>query len=235
MASFVLVPGGFHGGWCYERVAKLLRAEGHDVHAPTLSGVGARSNLSGDAINLTTHIQDVVETIVNADLMDVTLCGHSYAGMVITGVAGQIPERIRTLFYLDATVPEDGQSLLDARGPQAALALLEAASETGIMVPPPGARHFQVNADDVEWVDRLCTPHPIGCFIQRLRFTGREKEVTRRTYVLAERFDSPITRAAFAKAQEQGWKAVAIDCGHDVMIDDPQGLTTLLLEELSRR
>jgi pimeloyl-ACP methyl ester carboxylesterase len=235
MATFVLVHGGFHGGWCYSRVAKRLRAQGHDVYTPTLSGVGERAHLAAQAINLSTHIQDVVATILNEDLTDVILCGHSYGGMVITGVAGQVAERIRTLFYLDASVPEDGQSLLDVRGPEAALSLLEGASETGSMVAPLSAQHFQVNADDVEWVDRLCTPHPVGCFIQKLRYTGKEELVTRRTYVLAERFGSPVTHAAHSRVTGlPGWKTVSLDCGHDVMVDLPDELAALLLQEVAR-
>jgi pimeloyl-ACP methyl ester carboxylesterase len=235
MSTFVLVHGGFHGGWCYSRVAERLRAQGHEVYTPTLSGVGERAHLAAQPINLSTHIQDIVATIQVADLNDIILCGHSYGGMVITGVAGQVGERIRTLFYLDASVPEDGQCLLDLRSPESALALIEAAGETGTLVAPLSAAHFQVNADDVEWVDRLSTPHPVGCFIQKLRFTGKEALVTRRTYVYAERFASPVAHAVYARVKElPGWKAVAIDCGHDLMIDDPDKLTILLLEELQR-
>ncbi len=235
MATFVLVHGGFHGGWCYARVAARLRAQMHDVYTPTLSGLGERAHLAAQPINLSTHIQDVVSMILNEDLTDVILCGHSYAGMVITGVAGQVAERIRTLFYLDATVPEDGQSLLDVRSPEAALSLLEAGSETGTMIMPLKAEFFQVNPGDIEWVDRLSTPHPIGCFIQKLRYTGKEALVTRRTYVLAERFQSPVTHAIYAKVQDlPDWKTVSLDCGHLAMVDDPDALAALLLEELGR-
>jgi pimeloyl-ACP methyl ester carboxylesterase len=235
MATFVLVHGGFHGGWCYSRVATLLRARGHDVYTPTLSGVGERAHLAVQAINLSTHIQDIVATILNEDLNDVILCGHSYGGMVITGVAGQVAERIRTLFYLDASVPEDGQSLLDLRSPESALSLIEAAGETGTMVTPLSAQHFQVNPGDIEWVDRLSTPHPLGCFVQKLRYTGKESLVTRRTYVFAERFRSPVTHAIYAKVKDlPGWRTVSLDCGHDVMVDDPAAVGALLLEEVER-
>ena len=234
MATFVLVPGGFHGSWCYARVAERLRARGHVVFTPALSGVGELAHLATEAINLSTHIKDVIG-VVGDDATDIILCGHSYAGMVITGVAGQIAERIRTLFYLDATVPEDGQSMLDVRSPEEVLSLLTAAGATGTMVAPMSARTFLVNPDDIEWVDRLCTPHPIGCFIQKLRYTGKEALVTRRTYVLAERYNSPVTHATHSKVKDlPGWKAVTVDCGHDVMIDDPETLATLLLEELDR-
>jgi pimeloyl-ACP methyl ester carboxylesterase len=234
VASFVLVHGAFHGGWCYSRVATKLRAQGQDVYTPTLSGLGERAHLAGQAINLSTHIQDVVSTILNEDLTDVILCGHSYAGMVITGVAGQVGERIRTLFYLDAAVPEDGQSVFDMIGPEQALSRLEAAGATGTMVEPPEGEVFLANSDDIEWVDRLCTRHPIASFIQKLRFTGNEALVTRRTYVLCERFRS-INHPTYAKVKAlPSWKTVSLDCDHDVMVSDPDMLAAVLLEELER-
>lgn len=234
MATFVLVHGGFHGGWCYSRVAKLLRPQGHEVYTPTLSGVGERAHLASQAINLSTHVEDVVATIVNEDLSDVILCGHSYGGMVITGAAGQVAERIRTLFYLDASVPEDGQSILDVLGPEMASAALEMAGTTGYLMEPRGAEFFGVNEADRAWVDRLCTPHPIGCFIQKLRFTGKEALVPNRTFVLAERYQS-ANAATYAKVKDlPGWRAVSLDVGHDVMVDDPEGLARLLLDEVGR-
>ena len=234
MATFVLVHGGFHGGWCYSRVAGLLRALGHDVFTPTLSGVGERAHLAAQAINLETHVEDVAALFRTEDLTDVILCGHSYGGVVITGVAGQVGERIRTLFYLDASIPDDGQSLFDVIGPEATLAILQLAGETGSMVQPLDASFFHVNADDAAWVDRQCTPHPIGCFVQRLRFTGKEALVPNRTYVLADRFES-VTRSIYNRVRElPDWKTATVDCGHDIMIDDPKAVAALLLEELSR-
>ncbi len=232
MATFVLVHGAFHGGWCYSRVAARLRAQMHDVFTPTLSGLGERAHLADQPINLSTHVQDIVATIHYHNLSDIILCGHSYAGMVITGVAGQVGERIKTLFYLDAAVPENNQSAFDIIGPERTLLMLEAAGETGSMIVSPPAGIFQVNSSDIEWVDKLCTPHPIGCYIQKLRHTGREALVTRRTYVLCERFRS-INHATYARVRDlPGWRAVSIDRGHEVMVDDPDTLVALLLEEL---
>ena len=234
MAIFVLVHGAFHGGWCYSRVASRLRSHGHDVYTPTLSGVGERAHLAVQAINLSTHIQDVVATITTYDLDDVILCGHSYAGMVITGVAGQVGERIRTLFYLDAALPEDGQSLFEIAGPEKTIGVLGLASETGLMIAPFGAAHFGVNADDIAWVDRMCTPHPLATFTQKLRFTGKEALVKRHTYVLCERYVS-VNHAAYARVKNlPGWKSVSLDCTHSLMIDEPDIFSALLLEELQR-
>jgi pimeloyl-ACP methyl ester carboxylesterase len=234
MTTFVLVHGAFHGGWCYSRVAAKLREQRHDVYTPTLSGLGERAHLAGQTINLSTHIQDIVAVIQSHNLNDVILCGHSYGGMVITGVAGQVGERIRTLFYLDACVPENEQSLFDIIGPERALLSLQAAGETGTMMVSPGAEFFQVNPGDIEWVDKLCTPHPVGCFIQKLRYTGKEALVTRRTYVLCERWSS-VNHPTYARVKDlPGWRAVSLDCGHDVMVDDPDALGALLLEEVGR-
>src|SRR4051794_29851500 len=117
MATYVLVHGGGHGGWCYQRVARLLRADGHEVYAPTLTGLGERSNLLSPAIDLDLHVRDVTAVLHFEDLRDVILVGHSYGGMVITGAADRAADRVGRVVYLDAANPENGQSLLDVAGP----------------------------------------------------------------------------------------------------------------------
>ena len=113
MTTFVLVHGAWHGGWCYKRVARLLRQAGHEVYTPTLTGLGERAHLMSRMIDLGTHVQDIVGVIRCEELSDVVLCGHSYGGMVIAGVAEQIAAKIRSLVYLDAFVPENGKALFD--------------------------------------------------------------------------------------------------------------------------
>src|SRR6516164_5260220 len=117
MATFVLVHGGGHGGWCYQRVSRLLRQAGHEVYAPTLTGLGERSHLVGPHVDLNLHIQDVVAELHYEDLHDVILVGHSYGGMVITGIADRAANRVGKLVYLDAANPTNGQSLVDVAGP----------------------------------------------------------------------------------------------------------------------
>jgi pimeloyl-ACP methyl ester carboxylesterase len=119
MATFVLVHGAWHGSWCWKRVRAALLARGHHVFTPTLTGVGERSHLLSPHVNLKTHIEDVVNLIRWEELSDVVLCGHSYGGCVITGVADRLPNRIGAMVYLDAFTPEDGESLFDilCRGP----------------------------------------------------------------------------------------------------------------------
>src|SRR5258708_24171866 len=115
--TFVLVHGAWCGGWCYARVAALLRARGHTVFTPTLTGQGERAHLISGAINLSTHIEDALGVFRCEQLGDVVLAGPSYGGMVITAVADRIPEKIKALAQLDAFVPEDGQSLIDVNIP----------------------------------------------------------------------------------------------------------------------
>ena len=120
MANFVLVHGAWHGGWCWVRVARILRDAGHEVFTPTLTGLGERVHLASADISLDTHVADVLGVLESEELEDVVLCGHSYGGMVVTGVAAQAAKRIDTLVYLDAFVPEDGQSVFELMGPERA-------------------------------------------------------------------------------------------------------------------
>ena len=113
MATYLLVHGAWHGGWCWRRVTDILRAEGHTVFTPTLTGLGERAHLARPEIDLETHISDVLGVLDAEELDDVILCGHSYGGMVITGVADRLPGRIKALVYLDAFVPEHGESVID--------------------------------------------------------------------------------------------------------------------------
>jgi pimeloyl-ACP methyl ester carboxylesterase len=158
VATYVLVHGGGHGGWCYDRVAPLLRAAGHDVLTPTLSGLGERADLLGPDVDLDRHIDDVVEVLRADDLRDVILVGHSYGGMVVTGIADQAADRIGRLVYLDAANPTNNQSLVDVSGP-----IIEAVRPSGkvvdgvelVLLPAPGAGAFYGVTDpaDLAWWD----------------------------------------------------------------------------------
>jgi pimeloyl-ACP methyl ester carboxylesterase len=158
MTTFVLVHGAWHGGWCYKRVARLLRQAGHEVYTPTLTGLGERAHLMSRTIDLGTHVQDIVGVIHCEELSDVVLCGHSYGGMVIAGVAEQIAAKIRSLVYLDAFVPENGKSLFDyLPAEQSARMRTDAAQNgEGYKVTPIPATAFAVNAKDTVWVDAMC-------------------------------------------------------------------------------
>jgi pimeloyl-ACP methyl ester carboxylesterase len=233
MTSFVLVHGAWHGGWCWSRVARTLRQEGHTVHAPTLTGVGERVHLLHRGVDLDTHVEDIVRVFEAEELSDAVLCGHSYGGMVITGVADRIPDRIRSLVYLDAFVPGDGQCTLDFQPPErAAVFRAEAAAKGGgWLIPPVPAARFKVNEADQAWVDRRCVPHPLACFEQKLRLTGAFARVTRRSYIKAGAYvPSPFDSIFERLKADPGWKVHSVPCGHDVMVDRPEELAALLVQ-----
>ncbi len=168
MATFVLVHGAWHGSWCWKRVRPALQAAGHAVFTPTLTGVGERAHLLARNVDLHTHVDDVVNLLQWEELSDVVLVGHSYGGCVVKSVVARVPERIRKLVYLDAFVPDAGQSLHDRLPPEQRQMQLDAmgAIGEGWKVPPIPAEVFNVNAADREWVDRQCTPQPIATFQQ---------------------------------------------------------------------
>ncbi|WP_225770026.1 alpha/beta fold hydrolase [Inquilinus sp. Marseille-Q2685] len=232
MAKFVFVHGAFQGGWVYARVARLLREAGHDVYTPTLTGLGERSHLAYHAITLDTHIQDIVNVFKYEDIADAILCGHSYGGMVITGVAGEIGERIRTLFYIDAYAPADGQSLLDITGAETALAFLDQASRNGGMIPPIPAATFNVNEEDASWVDTMSVAQPLATFVQGVRTGVESNSVANRTYVFATANGGDWFVSTHARLKEHSqWKVHEIACGHNIMLDRPQELASLLQKE----
>src|SRR5687768_10046835 len=175
MATFILVHGAWHGSWCWKRVRKRLQNQGHEVFTPTLTGVADRSHLLSGLVNLETHILDVVNLIGWEELSDIVLCGHSYGGSVITGVADRIPEQIRALVYLDAFVPENGENL-DQYIPEI---------EDNWKIPPILAAKFNINEPDRAWVNRQCTSQPVGCWQQPIRLTGNIDQIKNITYILA--------------------------------------------------
>ena len=179
MTTYVLVHGGGHGGWCYAKVKHLLEAEGHEVFAPSLTGLAERSaSLSAD-IDLDTHIDDIVQLLFYWDLHDVVLVGHSYGGMVITGAADRAADRVGRLVYLDAATPRHGQSLIDIAGP-----VIEVTRPMGqvvdgvelVLLPAPGAGAFYgvTDGDDLAWMDARLTGHPWRCFEQTLELGNEE-------------------------------------------------------------
>jgi pimeloyl-ACP methyl ester carboxylesterase len=236
MATFVLVHGAWHGGWCYARVAKKLRAAGHDVFTPTHTGVGERSHLAGSAeVNLSLHVKDVCQVIEYENLKDVILCGHSYGGMVISGVAAALGDRIKSLVFLDAFVPEDGQCLFDFLPAELVAQFVAGAKAGGGRLPPIPAEAFNVNPADAAWVNATCVPQAFATFGEPVKFTGKEKKVKNRTYILATGYDMHVFDQFHTKLKnDAAWKVTTVPCGHDVMLDKPDELAKLLLEEVNR-
>jgi pimeloyl-ACP methyl ester carboxylesterase len=234
MATFVLVHGAWHGSWCWKRVRKALQAQGHEVFTPTLTGVAERSHLLSRQVNLDTHILDVENLMRWEDLTDVILCGHSYGGCVISGVADRLPERIKALVYLDAFVLESGESLGQHVPPPQYQQMLDGVKAVGDgwKVPPIPAEVFNVNGTDREWVNRQCTMQPLDTFEQRIRLSGAAAgKIANVTFVLANGFveGSPFP-PFYEKAKARGWKTLTVPCGHDVMLDLPDELTRILVD-----
>jgi pimeloyl-ACP methyl ester carboxylesterase len=235
MATYVLVHGGGHGGWCYQPVARLLQAEGHTVYAPSLTGLGDRAHLVSPAVDLDLHIRDVVALLQSEDLRDVILVGHSYGGMVITGIADRASDRVGKLVYLDAANPVNGQSLVDVAGP-----VINAVRPMGetvngvelVLLPAPGAGAFYgvTDPDVVAWMDERLTGHPWACFEQKLELTNEDALWAIPQYhivctsTLATR---DLTMIDKARAQGRLWD---IDTGHDLMLTEPKWVADTLME-----
>ena len=227
--TFVLVHGAWHGGWCYSRVARLLRNRGYDVFTPTLTGLGERSHLASPAINASTHVQDVLNVVAFEGLGDIVLAGHSYGGRVVTAVADAIPDKIRSLVYLDAFVGENGESTFDMDDPASTAAYMEGAqSNGGHTVPPVPSAVFGVDPADQAWVDARCTPGSLATWSERLSLTGRHKQIADRTYVFATGWNGCFRPTYDRVRVEGGWQTYEFDCGHDVMVDMPQETADVL-------
>ncbi len=236
MSTFVLVHGAWHGSWCWKRVRRQLQAQGHEVFTPTLTGLAERSHLLSRSVNLSTHIDDVVNLIRWEELSDVTLCGHSYGGAVVTGVADRIPDRIRSLVYLDAFVLESGESVLQNVHASQRNMLIETTRKfgEGWKSPHIPAAVFKVNAGDCDWVDRQCTPHPLACFEEPLQLSGGLRKVKSITYIFATAWDDTPFPRAYERAKAKGWRTVTMACGHEVMLDMPEALTQELVAASGR-
>jgi pimeloyl-ACP methyl ester carboxylesterase len=234
MATFVLVHGGGHGGWCYRKVATLLRNAGHEVHTPTLTGVGERRHLLTAETNLTTHITDVVNMLEYEGLREVILVGHSYGGMVITGVADRAADRIRELVYLDAAHPRDGESLVDVAAQSMAFARSSSRVVDGVelVMWPNDAMVAAMGVTDPADVAELrakMTPHPWKAFEERLTFVNGDAalKVPRSNINCSAslRHSAEADRAR----QLDGHRNFEIDTGHDLMITEPRKVTDMLI------
>jgi pimeloyl-ACP methyl ester carboxylesterase len=211
-------------------VRRLLAAEAHGVFTPTLTGVGERSHLLSRDVGLDTHIADVANLMIWENLRDVVLVGHSYGGVVARHVADRMPDRIRSLIYLDAFVPENGKALLDYMPDNGKSSReLAAAYGDGWKLPPIPASVLAVNAADAAWVDRQCTMHPLSSFEAPAQISGACDGIANIGYILGTGFDSPLGQF-HASAGERRWWREELACGHDVMLDMPNELTSLLLQ-----
>ena len=231
--TYVLVHGAWHGSWCWKRVRPALQSSGHNVFTPTLTGLGERSHLNSASVDLSTHIADVVNLIQWEELSDVVLCGHSYAGCVIAGVADQIPDRIRALVFLDAFLVKNEESLMDIVPSEVGQAVRDQAKTTGEgwkLNPMPAHQLGVRDPQDAAWIDRQCTPQALATFEERIRLAGNFERIRDIAYLFpTERH--PNLLVSHERAKAKGWKTHTIDnSGHELMIDRPQKLAEFLLE-----
>ncbi|MGE0681262.1 MAG: alpha/beta fold hydrolase [Candidatus Binatia bacterium] len=232
MATYVLVHGAWHGGWCWQRVAPLLRAAGHEVYTPTLTGLGERSHLVNANIDLNTHVQDVVNVLEFEGLRNVILVGHSYGGMVVTGVTERTANSLQHVVYLDAFVPCDGQALADLVAPQFREEMQQQARTNGELLPSFPVEQYGVFAEaDVQWVRPNLVRHPFKTLMTPVKLMNPVALALPKTYIYCNNpamgfFEAFAERARTA----QGWRYRELATGHDAMVTMPRELTGLLLE-----
>jgi pimeloyl-ACP methyl ester carboxylesterase len=234
VATFVLVHGSNGGGWVWSKLAPLLRAAGHDVYAPTLTGLSDRSNLLDCKVNLSTHIADVANLLFYEDLSDVILVGNSYGGMVITGVAPRAPERLKQLVYLDAYIPAGGQSEFDLLPAEMRAARqAEAAAHGGLIAPPPPAIFGVTDPALADWITARSTLQPVSTYAEPVLTGNAASAALPRTLIHCT--GNPITTSRlfnrFAdQARAAGWQVYELATGHLAMLTAPRELAALLLE-----
>ncbi|HXE17972.1 alpha/beta fold hydrolase [Castellaniella sp. UC4442_H9] len=222
--TYVLVHGAWHGGWCWSRVAERLRAAGHRVHTPTLTGLGERSHLLSPAIGLETFMQDICNVLTWEDLRDVVLVGHSFGGLAISGAADRMPERIRRLVYLDAFLLPPGVSAFDTLPAAVVAKLEEKTTKAGGIAPPRPANLGLEAPDDIAFVQGRLTPHPVGTYREAMRLAHPLGNGLPASYWRCVRPIFPSVQDARDWAwttfgTQWDWKD--LDCGHDAMVAAP--------------
>lgn len=242
MSTFVLVHGAWTGGWVWRDVTPRLRAAGHDVFTPTLTGLGERRHLGRPDVDLDTHIEDVANVLEFEELRDVVLVGHSYGGMVVAGAADRVPERLAHLVYLDAVVPHDGQSFFDMAPPPYRAAVEEQARTKGDgwRWPLPELEELAQSSSlagltdaDRQRFRAKAVPHPIATFAQAVRLADPAAEAIPRTYVrcTADQGELPPEYAEFVEhlRTAPGWRYHELPTGHWLMMSMPNEVADLLI------
>jgi pimeloyl-ACP methyl ester carboxylesterase len=231
MKTFVLIHGAWHGGWCWTKVASILRGRGHTVLTPTQTGLGERSHLLSRSIDLDSFVTDIANVLKFEDLHDVVLVGHSFGGSAISGVADRMPERIRQLVYLDALMLDNGQSPFSQLPKDVVEARIKAAQDSsgGLSLPIPPAAAFGIsNPDQAKWVDSKLTPHPLSTYNTPLTLKNKLGNGHNPTYIVCTDPMYKPLEASRNTVKALGWKMVEIATGHDAMVTAPDKLSDLL-------
>ena len=231
MANFVLIHAAWHGGWEWQRVAGRLRARGHAVYTPTMTGLGDRAHLLSRDIGLETHVLDYVNTIRWEELADVVLCGHSYGGTVATAVADRVPERIRAVVFTDAFVAGNGQSTMDMTPAWRADEIRELAQTQGEgwYVPAHHSERWVADPADRAWLEGLVSPHPYRSFVEPVNLSGGFERVATKVYVLSSAFKpSPFWQFYDKFVHDTAWQVHQLPTLHDAMISMPDEVAAIL-------
>ena len=226
MATFVLVHGAWHGGWCWRFVRPLLK--GQEIFAPSLTGLGERKHLARSDIDLDTHIADVVELLEMEDLRDVILVGHSYGGMVVTGAADRAHQRIKRLVYLDAFVPENGKCLLDYVVPERAARMREEGERVGSVTPPPLSLWGVTKPEHTDFIKPREVRHPFGTMTQKIRLSGNTAQLPKTFIYCSSPATGSFDQFAAKYRNAPDWKFFELPTGHDAMILMPERVAELL-------
>ncbi|MBV9795218.1 MAG: alpha/beta hydrolase [Actinobacteria bacterium] len=222
MATFVLVPGGWHGAWSFEEVVPRLERAGHAVHALTLTGLRPDDDAATVATaNLDTHAGDVLRVLDRGHLTEVTLVGHSYGGMVIAAAADRARGRVTRLVYLDAYVPGDGESCWSLTTERYRQVFAAGAAGTGYAVRPPGS------------LDPRTRPHPLASFLQTVTLTGALAQIPRREFIYCAGWEDrrPFAGVRSRLRADPGWRVHDLPTGHDAMHEAPDAVAAQLLDE----
>jgi pimeloyl-ACP methyl ester carboxylesterase len=235
--TIVLVHGSCHGGWCWNKLIPLLKRHHNEIHAPTLTGLGERSHLLYENINLSTHIKDIIQVFEYQNLHDVVLIGHSYGGMVIGGIAERIPDRIKSMIFLDAYIPQDGKSAFDLipglKDIYEHRSLKEQGKEWLVLSYTP--QEFGVtDYEDIVWMkSRLC-PMPFHTHDEFLTIQNIKSKKLPKTYVTFTDFGETMFDS-IGHEKAEGWKYYDLRRGHDAMITAPEELSKLLIKIMAKK
>jgi pimeloyl-ACP methyl ester carboxylesterase len=238
VATFVLVHGAWTGGWIWQRVRPILYRAGHEVFTPTLTGLGERAHLAEHEIDLDTHIEDIFRVLEYEHLREVVLVGHGYGGMVVSGVADHVPEWIDRLVYLDAQVPQNGQSEFDLLGHEmeARLRKLAWTSGSGWRVPVPDD-YANLRGGDARWVHSYAVGQPTQTFEQKIHLSDWIDLRIRRSYIRCSRGREeeplPAYLAPALESEGQGWRYLELDTGHAPQVTAPRQIVDTLLDVVS--
>ncbi|MCS6802976.1 MAG: alpha/beta fold hydrolase [Chloroflexota bacterium] len=234
MATFVLVHGSFHGGWCWARVRPLLRALGHEVFTPTLTGLGDRAHAATRDTGLETHLLDLTQLLVFEDLSEVILVGHSYGCVLATALLHRVPERLAHIVYLDAGIPEEGQSAWDLFDEATRMSIRQRMAARGCdwLVPPPPLEALGItDAADAAWVAPRLTPMPLKAWTDPVRLGNPAAAAVPCSMIACTRGGARAVQTSRlqAIAARRGWPYFELESGHDAMVTHPLELSALLL------